>query len=437
VKILDFGVALYEGARAGDAGLSNLTRSGLLVGTVGYMSPEQLLGQPSTAQSDLFAFGVVMHEMLTGGHPFRRPTVPETQTAVLREDPVPLARAAPGLAPSAARIIERCLQKQPADRPESARDIAFFLEVTGATSEAALAGEGGIEVGALRQLRARILAVSCTLLLLMTAAMWGYVRVMADRAADDVLEADLQRAERVVRQLHEAQITRLWLTARLVASFPELKALFGTDVATIQDFLLGYQQRVPGAPLLVALGPEGTVLARTDAAVPDAGESWLAAIVANPGQGAVMAIGDRPHLAVAVASEAGGTVFGYLAAVEPVNQTFAEALSEATQDEVVLLSRRDLLASTLREVQTPWRSLDDWHAAGGRVDRPLEVRIGTVRFTAREVALTGEPAVSVIVIKSRDEAVGPYLRIQRGLLVIGAVALAGAMLGGLWFWRMT
>ena len=95
------------------------------------MSPEQLLGQPATAQSDLFGFGVVMHEMLTGSHPFARRTAPEVQTAVLREDPASLGRAVPGVSPSLVRVIERCLDKQPSQRPESARDLAMFLEALG------------------------------------------------------------------------------------------------------------------------------------------------------------------------------------------------------------------------------------------------------------------------------------------------------------------
>ena len=114
IKILDFGIAIFDQAAVPTGEQSPLTRTGLAMGTVGYMSPEQLLGQPATAQSDLFAFGVVMHEMLAGSHPFARRTAPEVQTAVLREDPASLSRAVPGVSPSLVRVIERCLDKQPA-----------------------------------------------------------------------------------------------------------------------------------------------------------------------------------------------------------------------------------------------------------------------------------------------------------------------------------
>ena len=114
IKILDFGIAIFDQAAVQTGEHSPLTRTGLAIGTVGYMSPEQLLGQPATARSDLFGFGVVMHEMLAGSHPFARRTAPEVQTAVLREDPASLSRAVPGVSPSLVRVIERCLDKQPA-----------------------------------------------------------------------------------------------------------------------------------------------------------------------------------------------------------------------------------------------------------------------------------------------------------------------------------
>jgi serine/threonine protein kinase len=109
IKILDFGIAIFDQSSAPTGEHAALTRTGLAMGTVGYMSPEQVLGQPATAQSDLFEVGVVMHEMLTGSHPFARRSAPEVQTAVLREDPAPLSRAVPGLSPSLITLIERCL----------------------------------------------------------------------------------------------------------------------------------------------------------------------------------------------------------------------------------------------------------------------------------------------------------------------------------------
>jgi serine/threonine protein kinase len=436
VKILDFGIALDGSATMAetDPTIARLTQTGLILGTVGYVSPEQVVGNPATFRSDLFALGVVMYEMLTGTHPFRRATTPETQAAILRDDPPSIARSVVGLPPPVVRMIDLCLQKQPADRPESARDLALFLEassVTGAWRQPAAVPEG--TPSSPQRLRTQLLVVACSVLVLLTAASWGLVRLAAGRAVDTALEADFARAERAVKHVHTEHVDRLGLTARLVASFPELKALFGTDVSTIQDFLLGFQQRFRRAPVLVAVGREGTVLGRTDAPNQDAGDGWLAAINVADNAGAVIAIDKRPYFAVGAASEAAGTIFGYIIAAEAIDQTFAQALSEATEDEVLLLSEQGVLASTLRDRETPWASLKAWQTNGGGTDRFINTRIGAQRYAAREVRLSTEPAVSIVIVKSRDDRRAPYGDIERGLVILGLIALSLVLLGGRWW----
>src|SRR5262245_3105737 len=131
VKILDFGIASFSEDADPDAAVraAPLTRSGIIPGTAGYTSPEQIVGKPATARSDLFALGIVLHEMLTGVHPFVRNTAPETLSAVLRDDPPSVLRTLPDITSSVASLVERCLEKQPGDRPETARDVALFLEI--------------------------------------------------------------------------------------------------------------------------------------------------------------------------------------------------------------------------------------------------------------------------------------------------------------------
>ena len=421
IKILDFGIAIFDQASVPTGEQSPLTRTGLAMGTVGYMSPEQLLGQPATAQSDLFSFGVVMHEMLAGSHPFARRTAPEVQTAVLREDPASLIRAVPAVSPSLVRVIERCLDKQSASRPESARDLAMFLEALG-EAPAPLAPPPDEPA---KPLRLPLVAASCALLLV--AAAWGYVRISSDRAAREIVASEFTRAERMTRYIHDEQRRRVALVALLFASFPELKAAFATDFATIRDFLLQYQQRTPGQPLLVAIGPDGTVLARTDdTAPPVAGQrdDWLDVLLPSPGEASIVEIGKRPSVAVAVALEAAGTVFGYLVAAQPLDQGFAQAVGEATQDGIVLLSDSAVLGTTLRSGQNPWRSLADWRASGGTAEAAIETRIGTLTYFAREVLLASRPAVAVIIVRARDEAVGPYQRMQRRMMLIALIVAA-------------
>jgi hypothetical protein len=245
----------------------------------------------------------------------------------------------------------------------------------------------------------------------------------------------------MARYIHDEQRSRIALVASLFASFPELKAAFATDFATIRDFLLQYQQRTAGQPLLVAIGPDGTVLARTDDAAPSAAgrrvgvgpqaqpqDDWLEILLAAPGEASVVDIGGRPSVGVATTLEAAGTVFGFLAAAQPLDQRFAQAVGEATQDGIVLLSDSAVLGTTLRSGQNPWRSLAEWRSSGGNAETPVDTRIGSQTYFAREVALASRPSVALVIMRSRDEAFAPYQRMQKRLLLIASLvaALAGA-----------
>ena len=437
VKILDFGLAQQEAVprSAGDTRVTRFTTDpGTVLGTPGYMSPEQVLGQIATVRSDLFAFGVVVHEMLTGSHPFLRETIPDTVAAILREDPPPLGRRLPELPAGLVGILESCLDKHAADRPASARDLALFLEA---------AGSNGNESGTWQRvgpadvprLRNRMVAISCGLLILLSGTTWAFVRTMVDRTVAAAIDADLARAERLVHRVQRERLTALTLIARLVASFPELRALFATDALTIRDYLLSYQQRNPDVPLLIALGPNGTAVARTDdVSATGVDGDWIAAFVKS-GEPTIVQMRDRPYHAAVAAADAGGNVFGHIVAATPIDDGFAASIREATQDEVVLLSDTSVLASTLRGGQTPWRSRDEWRRAGGRLDRVTEVSIGAQQFAAREVLLADRPALGAIVLKSRDEVIAPFRRIQNGVIAIGLLCAAVAAAGSLWIAR--
>ena len=146
VKILDFGLARHVPAGGGATEtVAALTDPGTVVGTVGYMAPEQVRHAPVDARTDLFAFGAVLYEMLTGHRAFQRGTAAETMTAILREEPEELAELRPDVAPGLDRIIRHCLEKEPSQRFQSARDVAFALEAlsgsaTSSASKAAAAG---------------------------------------------------------------------------------------------------------------------------------------------------------------------------------------------------------------------------------------------------------------------------------------------------------
>jgi non-specific serine/threonine protein kinase len=131
VKILDFGLARDVKAASADEThsptVSRYTDPGAVMGTAGYMSPEQVRGEQADARSDIFALGSVLYETATGRRAFARDTAAETMTAILREEPEEPAAADTAVAPELQRIITRCLEKNPEERFQSARDLAFAL----------------------------------------------------------------------------------------------------------------------------------------------------------------------------------------------------------------------------------------------------------------------------------------------------------------------
>jgi hypothetical protein len=131
IKILDFGLAkLAQNAGAGSDEVtltSERTAVGVVMGTASYMAPEQVRAEGADARSDIFAFGAVLYEMLSGVRAFRRETTAETMTAVLRDDPPELSDPGRQVSPALERIVRRCLEKNPEQRFQSARDLSFAL----------------------------------------------------------------------------------------------------------------------------------------------------------------------------------------------------------------------------------------------------------------------------------------------------------------------
>jgi TolB-like protein/Flp pilus assembly protein TadD len=130
-KILDFGLAKTghetTGASATNAPTEAGTEPGVVMGTIGYMSPEQVRGQPADQRSDLFAFGAMLYEMLTGKRAFAGGSAVETMNAILNAEPPEPSRSQAEVTPALDRIVRRCLEKSPAERFQSAGDLAFAL----------------------------------------------------------------------------------------------------------------------------------------------------------------------------------------------------------------------------------------------------------------------------------------------------------------------
>jgi Tol biopolymer transport system component len=146
LKILDFGLAKLTQTEAGSGPQTNLptasagTEPGVVMGTLGYMSPEQIKGKPADARSDIFAFGAILYEMLAGRRAFQADSAGETMAAILKEEPPDLSVTNQSISPGLERIVRHCIEKNPERRFQSAHDLAFDLEALSGTSGLSAAG---------------------------------------------------------------------------------------------------------------------------------------------------------------------------------------------------------------------------------------------------------------------------------------------------------
>ncbi len=177
VKILDFGLAKLtrpEGTVLSDGvTLASQTEPGMVMGTVGYMSPEQVKGQNADQRSDIFSFGVILYEMLSGKRAFHGDTSVETMTAILKQDPPELLETNRTVPPALERVVRHCMEKNPEERFQSARDVAFNLanlaEISGSSAAVRAMKEPRQRFGVLP-------VVTGLLLMLAIAGIWLWPR---------------------------------------------------------------------------------------------------------------------------------------------------------------------------------------------------------------------------------------------------------------------
>ncbi|MGA8273877.1 MAG: protein kinase [Candidatus Sulfotelmatobacter sp.] len=143
-KILDFGLAKFTRPEVDlsgdDATMQVATEVGMVLGTAGYMSPEQVRGKPADSRSDIFSFGAILYEMLSGKRAFHGDSAADTMSAILKEEPADLSETNRNVSPALERIVHHCLEKNPAERFQSARDAAFNLEAVTEISAASRTG---------------------------------------------------------------------------------------------------------------------------------------------------------------------------------------------------------------------------------------------------------------------------------------------------------
>ena len=152
VKILDFGLAKLVRGEGGANGQADslvataMTEMGRVMGTVGYMAPEQVRGEAADHRADVFALGCVLFELLTGRPPFHRESAVESMAAIVRDDLPPLDPAIEAQAPALGPLLARCVEKLPGDRFESVRDFAYSLEALSRSLGAGAGSDAGVPV---------------------------------------------------------------------------------------------------------------------------------------------------------------------------------------------------------------------------------------------------------------------------------------------------
>ena len=178
IKILDFGLAKLTGAANTDLSQTSIptrrvdTDPGKVMGTAGYMSPEQVRGRPADHRSDIFSLGAILYEMLTGKRAFHGDSAVETMNAILKEDPPQLSQTNQNVAPALERVVDHCLEKHPEQRFQSARDLAFALEaLSGSNSVSAQTATLSAPVGRRMTRRELILGSVAALAVLVAVVM--------------------------------------------------------------------------------------------------------------------------------------------------------------------------------------------------------------------------------------------------------------------------
>jgi len=174
VKILDFGLAKLMRREPDPNGtaatVTHETDPGLVMGTAGYMSPEQVRGETVDHRTDIFAFGAILYEMLSGKRAFQRATSAETMTAILNDDPPTISQTGANIAPALQRVVHRCLEKNPEQRFHSASDLAFALE---ALSDSGASPAVGTQAASRRSPRTVLVwSIALIAVILLAAVAW-------------------------------------------------------------------------------------------------------------------------------------------------------------------------------------------------------------------------------------------------------------------------
>jgi serine/threonine-protein kinase len=238
VKILDFGLASLREMVSPDNDTASLAPTasmpGTIMGTVGYMAPEQVRGEKADARSDIFSVGCVLYEMLSGHRPFERDTTAEAMTAILRETPPSFAQCGVEVAPEVERTVARCLEKDPDRRFQSASDLSFALREIAGGGDRPIAPTSRQQIG-----RRRRLALAAAVLVVVVLTVVG-VRSLWNRGAP-WLEGNLVRSIAVLPLANlsgdpEQEFFADGMTEALITDLSRISALMVISRTSVMKF---------------------------------------------------------------------------------------------------------------------------------------------------------------------------------------------------------
>jgi Tol biopolymer transport system component len=223
------------------------TEPGVVMGTVGYMAPEQVRGQAADHRADIFAFGAILYEMLSGKRLFHRPTSAETMTAILNDDSAANSQIAPNVPPGLQLVVHRCLEKNPEQRFHSASDLAFAL---GALSDSGSGSAAAIGASSGRRLRRALLWCITVSAVLLLAALAFFAIVSRTK----VPPLRISEYSRITHNGHAGDVAGTDGTRLYLQTYPE----FSVQQVGVSG---GETERVPAvtlpAPSLADVSPDG------------------------------------------------------------------------------------------------------------------------------------------------------------------------------------
>ena len=405
IKILDFGLAKLASAAnvPDDATIQKGTAPGTVMGTAGYMSPEQVRGTAVDHRTDIFAFGAMLYEMVSGRRAFQRDTAADTMSAILNDDPPDVVSSAKHISPAVDRVVRRCLEKQPGERFQSARDLAFALEGTN-TSGARAADHA--EIRPARRLRSIWLWITAAAAVLVVVVLSAAFLTLGAKRSESVIRASFAPPDGFV-------LTRAILSPDGARILMLGAASDGHELAMVREFSTGESRIMPGVErnigsatwssdgksyffadgqsfrkVAVDTGVATTVMSFSS---PVIGSSSVSdgSVLVGTADGIVRLLKDGSRVAVTRRDEAGRELDHRFPAVVPGSDRFLYLVRRMAGDRMVSYAYGGSFDGRLRKQILACDSQPEY--ANGCLICAVDWKLFAWPFDAQKMAIKGEP----------------------------------------------